>query len=153
MPESSPSGDPSGSPRPSGAATHSRVSGEIVHEQTVRAPIPVAPTTETTVRAPFPSPPAQEQTVRAFVPSAIPGAAQGSEQATRLAALEAQLVTSPVRYSTPMLRDQINYLYGLISGADQTVGRDALERYAELRKELDAHAAALRQITGGVAQE
>jgi hypothetical protein len=80
MPESSPSGGPSGSPHPSGAVTLSRASGEIVHEQTVRAPIPVAPTTETTVRAPFPMPPPQEQTVRAFVPSAIPGAAaHGSE--------------------------------------------------------------------------
>ena len=79
-------------------------------------------------------------------------AAQGSEQATRLAALERQLVTDPVRYSTPMLRDQINYLLGLISGADQKVGRDAIQRYEELRKELDAHAATLRTVTGGVAQ-
>src|SRR5687768_2117144 len=69
MPESSPSGAPRGSP---GMATPSRVSGEVVPEQTVRAPIPTAPATETTVRSAYPTPP-QEQTVRAFVPSAVPG--------------------------------------------------------------------------------
>lgn len=71
MPASSSSGDPIGSTLP-------RVSGEIVHEQTVRAPIPGPPAaTETTVRAPMPTLP-QEQTVRAFVPSAVPGGAAAS---------------------------------------------------------------------------
>jgi photosystem II stability/assembly factor-like uncharacterized protein len=72
----------------------------------------------------------------------------GSERATKLAALERLLVTEPVRYSRPMLRDQINYLNGLIGGADQKVGRDAIARFEELRRELDAHVATLRAISG-----
>ncbi len=70
----------------------------------------------------------------------------GSAQATRLEALERNLVTAPVRYSRPMLRDQINYLYGLISRADQKVGRDAIQRYEELRRELDGYLAEMGRI-------
>jgi hypothetical protein len=70
MPESSPPGAPTGS-----LAASPRVRGEIVHEQTVRAAIPVAPASETTVRAPMPTPAPLEQTVRAFVPLAAAGAA------------------------------------------------------------------------------
>lgn len=83
MPESSPPGAPTGS---TGAIP--RVSGEVVHEQTVRATIPVAPTTETTVRAPMPTPPPLEQTVRAFVPSAVPAGAVPGEGALEVEELE-----------------------------------------------------------------
>jgi hypothetical protein len=69
-------------------------------------------------------------------------------QAERIAAAERKLVTAPVRYSQPMLVDQINYLYGLISRADQRVGRDAVARFAELRRELDAVAAEVNAILG-----
>src|SRR5688572_27862926 len=55
----------------------------------------------------------------------------------RLAALEALLVTPPVRYSRPALQAQIAYLYGLTTQGDQRIGRDAVERYATLRGELD----------------
>jgi hypothetical protein len=71
-------------------------------------------------------------------------AAAGSPRATQLAALDAKITTSPIRYSQPMLIDQLNYLYGLVVGADQKVGRDAIARYEELRRELDAHATAFR---------
>ena len=37
-----------------------------------------------------------------------------------------------------MLIDQINYLYGMLTAADQKPGRDAYQRYDELRAELDA---------------
>src|SRR3712207_7516023 len=47
----------------------------------------------------------------------------------RLNALEARLVTPPVRYSQPGLQSHISYLYGLTTRADQKVGRDAVERY------------------------
>ncbi|HEU4628931.1 MAG TPA: hypothetical protein VFS08_04275 [Gemmatimonadaceae bacterium] len=73
----------------------------------------------------------------------------GSERATQLAALEAKLVTAPIRYSTPMLLDQLNYLYGLVTGADQKVGRDAFTRYEELRRELEARTAEFARIGGG----
>ena len=72
----------------------------------------------------------------------------GSAAATRLAALESQLATDPVRYAQPMLIDQLGYLYGLVTGADQQVGRDAIVRYRELRAELDGVQAALKQATG-----
>lgn len=83
MPASSSSGDPNGSAIPtsaSGGSTLPHASGELVHEQTVRAPIPGPPAAcETTVRVPVPTLP-QEQTVRAFVPSAVPrGAASALE--------------------------------------------------------------------------
>lgn len=58
--------------------------------------------------------------------------------AARLAALEERLVTPPVRYSRPGLQAQIAYLYGLGTQADQRIGRDAVERYEVLRRELDA---------------
>ncbi|HWP03005.1 MAG TPA: hypothetical protein VNL96_06090, partial [Gemmatimonadaceae bacterium] len=55
----------------------------------------------------------------------------------RLEALRARIVTPPIRYSKPELQAHIQYLYGMTLGADQKVGRDALERYRQLRGELD----------------
>jgi hypothetical protein len=75
------------------------------------------------------------------------GASAQSRQ-QRLAAVERRLVTSSVRYSQPMLVDQLGYLYGLVSGADQQVGRDAIARYAVLRAELDAVTAEARGLLG-----
>ena len=64
------------------------------------------------------------------------------------AALEAKLVTPAVRYSQPGLQDQVQYLAGLTSGADQKVGRDAVERYQQLRKEVDAAKAEAQRVLG-----
>ena len=63
-------------------------------------------------------------------------AAGGRQEALRV--VERKLVTPATRYSRPGLQAQIQYLYGLGTSADQKLGRDALERYATLRKELDA---------------
>ncbi len=73
----------------------------------------------------------------------------------RLAEIQQRLVTGPVRYDMPMLADQLQYLSGMINRADQRLGRDAFERYDELRAELDTVNAdletVLREIeTGGV---
>ena len=46
-----------------------------------------------------------------------------------------------------MLVDQLGYLYGMITRADQKVGQDGFERYADLRKQLDQ---VLQQVTGAV---
>ena len=54
-----------------------------------------------------------------------------------IAALERELLTPPVRYSKPGLQAHIQYLYGMLLGADQVVGRDFYQRYAELRTALD----------------
>jgi hypothetical protein len=57
-------------------------------------------------------------------------------------------VTPPIRYSQPALQAQITYLYGLTTRADQRVGRDAIERYRVLRRELDARVAELNAVIG-----
>jgi hypothetical protein len=66
----------------------------------------------------------------------------------RLNVLEAKLVTPPIRYSQPALQGQVAYLYGLTTRADQRVGRDAIERYRVLRREVDARVAELNSILG-----
>ena len=43
-----------------------------------------------------------------------------------------------VRYGRPGLQTQITYLAGMTTRVDQRIGRDAIERYQTLRKELDA---------------
>jgi photosystem II stability/assembly factor-like uncharacterized protein len=65
-------------------------------------------------------------------------AGAAADTLTRVSALEAKLVTPPVRYSKPGLQAHIQYLYSLTNQADQKLGRDVSERYAVLRKELDA---------------
>jgi photosystem II stability/assembly factor-like uncharacterized protein len=54
-----------------------------------------------------------------------------------LTALHDELVTAPIRYSEPKLLDQLTYLYGMTMNADQRIGRDAVERLAELERQLD----------------
>jgi hypothetical protein len=66
----------------------------------------------------------------------------------KLGAIEAKLVTTEGRYTQPMLINQLTYLYGMISAADQRPGRDAFVRYDELRKELDGVLAELRRVLG-----
>ena len=52
--------------------------------------------------------------------------------------LERRLVAESVRYGRPGLQTQIAYLYEMNLNADQKVGRDAVARYATLRRELAA---------------
>ncbi len=61
-----------------------------------------------------------------------------------------QLLTPPIRYSQPGLQTHITYLYSETGGADQKVGRDAAERYTELRGKLDALVAELDRVLGPV---
>ena len=60
------------------------------------------------------------------------------EKKTKLTGLSARLITPTIRYSEPALQTHITYLYTMTNNTDQKVGRDAVERYAALRKELDA---------------
>lgn len=46
----------------------------------------------------------------------------------------AELVTAEGPYPTPMLIDQIAYLYRMVTGADQVPGKDATDRLAELER-------------------
>jgi hypothetical protein len=53
-----------------------------------------------------------------------------------------------IRYGRPGLQTQITYLAGMTSRVDQKVGRDAIERYQGLRKELDALEARVNATLG-----
>ena len=70
-----------------------------------------------------------------------------ASRALQVDAIAAKLFTEPVRYGKPGLQAHITYLAGMTTGADQKIGRDALERYATLRKDLDALSAELDTIT------
>jgi hypothetical protein len=65
-----------------------------------------------------------------------------------LAEAEAELVTAGGPYPTPMLHDQVMYLYSMVNGADQKPGRDAAERLAELTRRHDAIRAKLAALPG-----
>ncbi len=62
--------------------------------------------------------------------------------------LASHLITPPIRYSKPELQTHITYLYSLTNATDQKIGHDAVERYQELRKELDEMVAALNKVLG-----
>jgi hypothetical protein len=49
----------------------------------------------------------------------------------------------------PQLDDQLDYLYGMLQGADQRPGHDAYERFDDVRRELDAQLAALEALVAG----
>ncbi len=51
-----------------------------------------------------------------------------------LAEIKKQLITEPVRYSRPMLADQISYLYSSLNRADQKPSLDAINRHEELKR-------------------
>jgi hypothetical protein len=65
-----------------------------------------------------------------------------------LKALADKMITSPIRYSQPELVTHIQYLYSENNSTDQKVGHDAVVRYAELRKMLDADVAELNTLLG-----
>jgi hypothetical protein len=53
-----------------------------------------------------------------------------------------------IRYGQPGLMTNITYLAGMTARVDQKIGRDALSRYAQLRKELDAVEARVNKVLG-----
>lgn len=69
--------------------------------------------------------------------------------AKAVSALEAEMFTPPIRYSRPGLQAHISYLYGMTLGSDQRVGRDAYERYGELKAALDALKAKMTALGAG----
>ena len=68
------------------------------------------------------------------------------EAAARVSKIAARLLTEPVRYSKPGLQAHITYLAGMTTGVDQKIGRDAIDRYQALRKELDEIRAELESV-------
>ncbi|MGZ5481255.1 MAG: WD40/YVTN/BNR-like repeat-containing protein [Pyrinomonadaceae bacterium] len=75
-------------------------------------------------------------------------AAGNGQSTTRLNALAAKLLTEPVRYGKPGLQAHITYLAGMTANVDQKIGRDAIERYAVLKREFDAVKAEADQLLG-----
>jgi len=60
-----------------------------------------------------------------------------AEKLNTLTAIAGKLLTEPVRYGKPGLQAHITYLASMTANVDQKIGRDAVERYAVLKKELD----------------
>ena len=62
---------------------------------------------------------------------------QYMQEDARLAQIEDQLVTPDGIYMTPMLIDQLRYLRSMLNQADQRPGKDAYERYDELKNRFN----------------
>jgi hypothetical protein len=87
--------------------------------------------------------------VRAAQANLRSAAATGGPDADKLAKLNelaSHLITPAIRYSKPELQTHVTYLYTVANNTDQKVGRDALERYEMLRKELDGRIAELDNL-------
>jgi photosystem II stability/assembly factor-like uncharacterized protein len=65
-----------------------------------------------------------------------------------LQAVADKLITPPIRYSQPGLQTHVTYLYSETNATDQKVGRDAIERYEVLRRDIDAVIAELNAVLG-----
>ncbi len=70
----------------------------------------------------------------------------GGDLAAEIEAIEMELVTQARRYSRPMLIDQLQYLYGNLTRADQEPGQDAVRRYDQLYDQLQRHVRRLEQL-------
>jgi len=71
-----------------------------------------------------------------------------NDMAAKVSALAAKLLTEPIRYSKPGLQAHINYLASMTANVDQKIGRDAIERYAVVKKELDELRAEVDRVLG-----
>jgi hypothetical protein len=78
----------------------------------------------------------------------VGAAGAAADTLRQLDALHTQLVTEPLRYSEPKLLDQLNYLYRMTLGVDQRVGQDAIDRYHELKAQLDGIVAQATKLLG-----
>jgi hypothetical protein len=76
------------------------------------------------------------------------GAGPAADTLARLQSVAARLLTEPVRYGKPGLQAHVSYLAGMTTGADQKIGRDAVERHAVLRKELDVLTQDVERVLG-----
>ncbi len=86
--------------------------------------------------------------VRAPQASLRDSAGGAGDTLSKLNELASHLITPSIRYSKPELQEQIRYLYTLTTVTDQKVGRDAIDRLAELRQELDRRLVELNTILG-----
>ena len=68
------------------------------------------------------------------------------EQDKKLAGIQDCLVTKEGIYQTPMLIDQLSYLFSMLDRADQKPGRDAYQRFDELNMALSGYLSELQNI-------
>lgn len=71
-----------------------------------------------------------------------------ADTAQQVNALAAKLFTEPVRYGKPGLQAHVTYLASLTSSSDMKIGRDAIARYAVLRREFDQLRAEVDRVLG-----
>ena len=71
-----------------------------------------------------------------------------ADMTSKVSALAAKLITEPIRYSKPGLQAHITYLASMTANVDQKIGRDAVDRYSVLKKELDALRAEADRVLG-----
>ena len=71
-----------------------------------------------------------------------------AEKLAKLNELASHLITPTVRYSKPELQTHITYLYSMTNTADQKIGKDAIERHAVLKTQLEARKKELDRILG-----
>ncbi|HEY8228347.1 MAG TPA: hypothetical protein VIG25_23985 [Pyrinomonadaceae bacterium] len=71
-----------------------------------------------------------------------------SVDSARLNAIASKLLTEAVRYGKPGLQAHITYLAGMTANVDQKIGRDAIERYEVLKKELEELKVEVEQLLG-----
>ena len=83
-------------------------------------------------------------------PQLAPGLPGDSPSNTKyenaLQKLYARVTDTPGIYTQPMLISQLNNIQRMVTQADQRIGRDAHERYADLMKEMAAIEAELKKI-------
>lgn len=74
--------------------------------------------------------------------------ADSSDQANQVQVVADKLITPTIRYSQPALQTHVTYLYSENTRTDQKVGRDAIQRYETLRKQIDNLIADTNKILG-----
>ncbi|MEO8683180.1 MAG: hypothetical protein ABI665_29315, partial [Vicinamibacterales bacterium] len=90
----------------------------------------------------------QKAGVKAPGPAAPGDTPANTKYANPLQQVWAQVVTTPGIYTQGMLIDQLQNVQREVNQADQKIGKDSYDRYADLMKELAALEAQLKKITG-----
>lgn len=83
---------------------------------------------------------------------ALEGGVSGRARRT-IEEIHALMETSPIRYSRPMLVDQLEYLYGNLLSADQAPGEEAEMRYDELYTLLQTYMRDLERVLRTVTEQ
>jgi len=89
---------------------------------------------------------ADARALAAALAGARDAAKADAARAKALQALLDRLVTAPVVYPQPMLIDQLSNVARMAGQADQRPGRDAVQRYDDLKRELAAVTAAAAKL-------